>query len=88
MVQEIITYIIVAVAVVVSIRFIFGLGRKKKSCACGCGGKSTAIGHSIGDKASDSSDCPCGCQHSGPQSPDSDLCRGCTLQGVCHHKAE
>ena len=84
MVQEIITYIIVAVAVVVSIRFIFGLGRKKKSCACGCGGKSTAIGHSIGDKASDGSDCPCGCQHSGQQFPESDLCRGCTLQGVCH----
>ena len=86
MVQEIITYIIVAVAVVVSIRFIFGLGRKKKSCACGCGGKSTAVGQSRDEIVPNgsNSDCPCGCQHSGQQSPESDLCRGCTLQGVCH----
>lgn len=88
MVQEIITYIIVAAAVLVAVRFIFGLGRKKQSCSCGCGGKSTAIGHSSGDNASDGSDCPCGCQHSGQQSPESDLCRGCTLQSVCHPKTK
>lgn len=39
MVQEIITYVVVAAAVLVAVRFIFGLGRKKKSCACSCEGK-------------------------------------------------
>ena len=70
MVQEIITYIIVAVARVVSIRFIFGLGRKKQSCSCGCGGKKG--GKECGQK----------------YDKDSDLCRGCTLQSVCHPKTK
>ncbi|MBQ9202470.1 MAG: hypothetical protein IJ154_08935 [Bacteroidales bacterium] len=90
MIQEVITYAIVAAAVVVSIRFLFGIGRRKPQCSCGCGSTAAGRRKTATDMRQDKSACP-SCRGKSCPSPtvsDSEMCRSCTLQGLCHHRQQ